>query len=138
MHGRLGSRFLLRLTLSYAAVSFTTIALIGVGIFWAFLNRYNHEIEALEWKLVEHTADAIHATYMESARTLYFRLSTDEIDREELAFFIDNELEGNNYRIIGIWLLLQDTIGPFGSALESVGVHYRSNRLAISSRSGVK
>ncbi len=138
MHGRPGSRFLLRLTLSYAAVSFTTIALIGIGIFWAFLNRYNHEIEALEIKLVEHTADAIHATYMESARTLYFRLATDELDREELSFFIDNELAGNNYRIIGIWLLLQDTLGPFGSALESVGVHYRSNQLAISSRSGVK
>ena len=58
MRLRPGSRFLLRLVLSYAAVAFTTIALIGVGIFWIFVSRYNQEIEALETKIVEHTADA--------------------------------------------------------------------------------
>jgi AraC-like DNA-binding protein len=129
---------LLRLILSYAALSFVTIALTGIGIFWAFLNRYNHEIEALDRKIVDHTADAIEAAFMEPARSLYFELASDELKREELSSFIDQRVEGNHYRIVGISLLLKDSLEPYGSSLASVFVHYRQNRLSIDSRAGVK
>lgn len=138
MHGRLPSRLLLRLILSYAAVAFTTIAFTGIGIFWAFLDRYNREIEALETRLVEHTADAIHAGFVEPARSLYYKLSSDELVEDELSYFVSNPLEGNHYRIIGIWYRLQEAIEPLGEGIQAIGIHYRENRFSISSRSGVK
>lgn len=138
MHGRLPSRLLLRLILSYAAVAFTTIAFTGIGIFWAFLNRYNHEIEALETKLVEHTADAIHAGFVEPARSLYYELASDELVEDELSFFVSNPVEGNHYRIIGVWYQLRDAIEPLGEGVRAIAMHFRENRFSISSRSGVK
>ena len=138
MHGRLLSRLLLRLILSYAAIAFTTIALTGIGIFWAFLNRYNREIETLETRLVEHTADALHAGFVKPARSLYYQLASDQLIEDELGFFAHDELEGNHYRIIGVWYRLREAIEPMGEGIRAIAIHYRENRLSISSRSGVK
>lgn len=132
------SRFLLRLILSYAAVAFTTIAVVGLGIFWAFLNRYNQEIDALEAKLVEHTADAIRARYIEPARRLYFRLTNDDLLRDELSFFVSSPVDGNRSRIVGVRYALAEEIEPHASALQAVAIHYRENRMSISSRGGVR
>lgn len=135
---RVPSRLLFRLILSYAVVSFTTIALIGVGVFWVFLNRYNREIEALDKRLVQHVADAVNAQLLEPARTLYFRLVTDQESLDTLSYFTTHELAGSHYRIVGVHVLLNDAVSPHRAAVESVRIHYRRGNFSVSSTRGVK